>query len=183
MSVKYKFHEPDGCYFVTYSVVDWADVFTRNTYKDILIESWKHCQKHKGLNIHAYVIMTNHVHMIISRKSENTLEAIMRDMKKFTASKIIEAIQYSKEESRKEWLMGLFRKAGEENSNNKIFQFWQQDNHPMLCFNPDIFQQKLTYVHQNPVRAGFVEKAEDWLYSSAGDYYLGRKGLIDIDRV
>ena len=181
MSVKYKFDEPDGCYFVTYAVVDWADIFTRNKYKDILIESWKHCQKHKGLNIHAYVIMTNHVHMIISRKSNHSLESIMPDMKKYTSSKILEAIQYSKEESRKEWLMGLFRKAGEENSNNKIFQFWQQDNHPMLCFSRDILQQKLNYIHQNPVRAGFVEKPEDWVYSSAGDYFMGRKGLIEID--
>jgi REP element-mobilizing transposase RayT len=183
MSVKYKFREPDGCYFVTFAVVGWADVFTRNIYKEILIESWKHCQQYKGLNIHAYVIMTNHVHMIISRNSDALLQAIMRDMKKYTSTIIINAIKANKQESRKEWIISLLRNAGEENSNNKIFQFWQQDNHPVLCDTTDMLKQKMKYVHENPVRAGFVEKAEDWIYSSAGDYYLNRKGLIDISFV
>ena len=173
----------DGCYFVTYAVVDWADAFTRNRYKNIFIESWKHCQQNKGLPIHAYVIMTNHVHMIISRNSMSVLENIMRDMKKFTASKIIEAIQANKEESRREWLLSLFRKAGEENDNNKIFQFWQQNNHPVLCDKPDMLKQKMNYIHENPVRAGFVEKVEDWIFSNAGDYYLSKKGLMEISYV
>ena len=143
MSTKYKFGDPDACYFVTYATVDWADVFTLNGYKEILINSWKHCQQHKGLNIHAYVIMTNHVHMIISRSGESTLESIMRDMKKFTSAKLIEAIQSNREESRREWLLKLFSKAGKENSNNKTYQFWQQDNHPIQCSTPDILKQKM----------------------------------------
>lgn len=163
MSTKYKFRDPEACYFVTYAAVDWADVFIRNIYKDILLGSWKHYQQHKGLNIHAYVVMTNHVHMIISKTDENKLEAIMRDMKKFTSSKLIEAIQTNREESRREWLVELFRKAGSGNSNNKVYQFWQQDNHPIQCSSPEILKQKMNYIHENPVRAGFVEKAEDWL--------------------
>ncbi|MBZ0245031.1 MAG: transposase, partial [Cyclobacteriaceae bacterium] len=87
MSIKYKFRNPDGCYFVTYAIVDWIDVFTRNAYKDILIESWRYCQQKKGLLIHAYVIMTNHIHMLISRNSTNLLEEIMRDMKKYTSTR------------------------------------------------------------------------------------------------
>lgn len=183
MSTKYKFRDPEACYFVTYAVVDWADVFTRNIYKEILMDSWKYCQQHKGLSIHAYVIMTNHVHMIISKTGEVKLEAIMRDMKKFTSSKLIEAVQTNKEESRREWLLDLFRKAGSENSNNKIYQFWQQENHPIQCSTPEILRQKMNYIHENPVRAGFVEKAEDWLWSSASDYYLGKKGAIDLSYV
>ena len=107
MSTKYKFRNPDGCYFVTYAVVGWVDVFTRNVYKDILIESWRYCQQQKGLLIHAYVIMTNHVHMIISRNSTISLEAIMRDMKKFTSSTILEAIK-KEQESRREWMLNIF---------------------------------------------------------------------------
>lgn len=106
MSNKYKFHNPDGVYFVTHTVVEWVDVFTRNIYKDILIDSWKHCQQHKGLLIHAYVIMTNHVHMIISRNSEVLLESIMRDMKKFTSSMILEAIK-KEPESRRNWMLDI----------------------------------------------------------------------------
>ncbi|MEP7376786.1 MAG: transposase [Chitinophagaceae bacterium] len=86
MSNAYKFDDPDGCYcyFITYAVVEWVDVFTRDEYRNILLDSWRHCQKEKGLQIHAWVIMTNHVHQIISRKGEHKLEDIMRDMKKFT---------------------------------------------------------------------------------------------------
>jgi putative transposase len=101
MSTKYKFRDPDGCYFVTFAVVDWVDLFTRNVYKDILLESWRYCQLQKGLLIHAYVIMTNHVHMIISKNSDTLLEDIMRDMKKFTFSKLLEAIK-KEPESRRE---------------------------------------------------------------------------------
>ena len=182
MSSKYKFHDPDACYFVTYTVVDWVDLFTRNVYKDILLESWRYCQQQKGLLIHAYVIMTNHVHMIISRKSDVKLESIMRDMKKFTSSKLLEAIK-KEPESRREWMLRLFRQAGEENSNNKIFQLWQQDNHPIECGGVNVLRQKMDYLHENPVRAGFVEKAEDWTYSSAGHYYCGKKSLIELSYV
>ena len=182
MSNKYKFHNPEGCYFVTYSVVGWVDVFTRNVYKDILVSSWRHCQQHKQLFIHAYVIMTNHVHMIVSSGSDFCLENIMRDLKKFTANQILKTIQ-KEPESRREWMLEIFRKAGELNSNNTRYQFWKQDNHPIECITPIILQQKMDYIHENPVRAGFVEKVEDWLYSSAGDYFLNRKGLIELSYV
>jgi hypothetical protein len=80
--------------------------------------------------------------MIISKTGETKLESIMRDMKKFTSSKLLNAIQSNKEESRREWLLELFRKAGSENSNNKAYQFWQQDNHPIQCSTPEIFETK-----------------------------------------
>src|SRR6478736_4042287 len=138
--------------------------------KDIVIESLKHCQKNKGLNIHAYVIMTNHMHLIVSRGGESLQEVIMRDMKKFTSSQILKLPQ-TEPESRREWMLNIFRHAGEQNSNNMTYQFWKQDNHPVECNTPDILKQN--YLHENPVRAGFVEKAEDWVYSSAEDYYCG----------
>jgi len=70
MSNKYKFHNPDGVYFITFSVVNWIDVFTRDRYREIMLDSFRYCQKEKGLAIHTYVIMTNHIHMIISRKGK-----------------------------------------------------------------------------------------------------------------
>ena len=127
--------------------------------------------------------------MIISRNSKNALEDIMRDMKKFTSVKILEAIK-TEPESRRECLpagqagmLELFKEAGEANSNNIVYQFWQQYNHPIECDTPEILKQKMDYVHENPVRAGFVEKAEDWVYSSAADYYANRKGLIELSYV
>ncbi|QQR95570.1 MAG: transposase [Bacteroidota bacterium] len=179
MSTKYKFQEPDAIYFVTFSVVNWIDVFTRNTYKDILLDSIRHCQKEKGLVVHAWVIMTNHVHMIISKNSLRVLPDIMRDLKKFTAYKNIGAIMESPQESRREWIFKLFKQAGENNSNNTNWQFWQQDNHPIELTDATMQEQRLNYIHENPVRAGFVYKAEDYVYSSACDYG-GTKGLLDL---
>ena len=73
----------------------------------------------------------------------------------------------------------MMREAGELNSNNNSFQCWQQDNHPIELANPFMIQQKLDYLHNNPVLAGFVEKPEDWLYSSARNYQ-GMKGIVDV---
>ena len=113
MSSKYKFYNPDGIYFVSFAVVGWIDVFIRKNYKDLLIDSLKYCQKRKGLVIHAYVIMTNHVHMIISRNGNDLLEEIMRDVKKFTSFKLIGAIMDNRQESRKEWTLELFERKGQ----------------------------------------------------------------------
>ena len=77
------------------------------------------------------------------------------------------------------WMM---ERAGRKNGNNEEWQFWQQHNQPVQLFNLEMFYQKLTYIHENPVKAGFVEKAEEWLYSSARDFY-GKKGLIDLSYV
>ncbi|MGC4023609.1 MAG: transposase [Cyclobacteriaceae bacterium] len=120
--------------------------------------------------------------MIVSKDSDALLSGIMRDMKKFTSSKLLEAIG-KEPESRREWMLAYFRQEGESNSNNKMFQVWQQDNHPIECGNAVVLRQKMEYLHENPVRAGFVEKAEDWVYSSAGHYYCGKKSLIELSYV
>jgi putative transposase len=182
MSSKYKFHNPDGIYFVSFSVVDWMDPFVRAIYKHILIDSIKYCQKEKGLLIHAWCIMPSHVHLIISRKGELKLEDILRDMKKFTAYKILGAIMDNHKESRREWMLEKCANHGKLNPNNSKYQFWQQDNHPVELSTNEMLEQRLDYVHNNPVEEEFVEYAEEYLYSSARDY-SDRKGLLDIVRI
>lgn len=169
-------------YFITFSVVHWIDVFTRNIYREILLNSFKFCQQNKGLRIHAFVIMTNHVHMIVSAKEGCFLENIMRDLKKFTSSEIIKAIKNNSIESRKEWMLIAFQKAGNNNANNTNFQFWQQDNHPIELTNNYLIDQKLDYTHNNPVMQGFVLKAEDYPWSSVENYMYG-KGLLEIETI
>lgn len=178
MSSKYKFNDPDKLYFVSFSIVYWIDLFIRNEYKDILLASWKFCVKEKGMELYAWCIMTSHVHMIIGSHADK-LENIMRDMKRHTSKEIKEKIKNLPGESRRNWILWMMERAGKKNSNNIDFQLWQQDNHPVELTNDTITHQKLDYIHYNPVRAGFVEKPEDFLYSSARDYY-GGKGLIDV---
>ena len=96
------------------------------------------------------------------------------DFKKFTSKQIIKAIQDHPGESRKEWMLKIFNEAGIANSRNKKYQFWRQDNHPIELYSAAFTNQKIDYIHENPVMAGIVDKAEEYLYSSARDYYNGK---------
>lgn len=178
MSIKYKFNDQDRLYFISFSVINWIDLFIRNEYKQILLDSWKHCQLHKGLEIFGWCIMTSHVHMIIGTRGDK-LENIMRDMKKYTSACLKEAIMQHNGESRKEWMLWMMERAGKKNSQNLNFQLWRQDNHPVELTSLKMAHQKLDYIHNNPVEAGFVANPEDFIYSSARDYY-GSTGLINI---
>ena len=180
MSRKYKFHDPDGTYFISFAVVGWVDVFTRNEYRNIVIDSFNYCSENKGLVIHAWVIMTNHIHMIISRKGPIQFASIMRDMKKFTSVEIIQAIENNTAESRKDWMLKVFTEAGRANANNIMFQFWQQDNHPIELDSSKEIEQKLEYIHENPVKHGFANSPECYDWSSAIDY-AGGKGFVKIE--
>jgi putative transposase len=178
MSRKYKFHDQEQLYFVSFATVYWIDALTRNEYKDIIIDSLKYCIEEKDLDLYAWVIMPNHVHSIIGTRGE-PLQNIMRDLKKFTSKKIVEAIRNNPQESRREWMIWMFERAGKKNSNNEVIQFWQQHNQPIELTTAAMIKQKLEYIHQNPVVAGFVRQPQDWLYSSAVDYYTdNQKGLI-----
>jgi len=178
MSRNYKIQNKEGIYFVTFATVGWVDVFTRKLYKDILLDSIKHCQKEKGLAVYGWCVMSNHVHMIV-RSGTNDLSGTLRDLKKFTAKKLITTIK-QENESRREWMLKIFETAGSKNSNNKTYQFWRQDNKPIEVFSNALIDQKLAYIHNNAVEGGIVENPEDYLYSSAGDY-SGTKGLLDIE--
>jgi REP element-mobilizing transposase RayT len=113
--------------------------------------------------------MSNHVHLLASATAGN-LSDILRDFKKFTSKQVLAAIRAHKGESRRDWMLRIFQQAGEVNSRNKCFQFWQQDNGPKECFSLAFTAQKIDYIHNNPVAAGLVAKPEDYLYSSARSY-------------
>ena len=172
MGFAYKIEDQQGLYFITATVVQWADVFTRSGYSDILLDSIRFCQEKKGLCVYGWVIMSNHMHMICSCKEGFDLSDTLRDLKKFTATAIVTAIENNKTESRKSWLLWLLKQNGS-------IQFWQEGNHPEEIRSAKFFRQKLNYIHQNPVRAGIVNKEEEYRYSSACDF-CGRKGLLEL---
>ena len=179
MPSKYKIYDHQDIYFITFSVVEWVDALSRPYYKNILVDSLRYCQQHKGLIIYAYVIMNNHVHLIASAAKEYNLSDILRDRKKFTSKKIIAAIKDNVQESRKRWMLWIFRSNGQRNSNNEIYQFWQQDNHPICLDSEYLIDQRLNYLHNHPVAESIVEEAEHYIYSSARDY-AGIKGLLEV---
>jgi putative transposase len=176
---RYKVLDQSGLNYLTLTTVGWIDVFTRQRYRDIVIDSLKYCQEKKGLRISGYVIMSNHIHMMVYTEVGFQLSDVLRDLKKFTANTILKSIQ-TDPESRRDWLMYLFKYFGKKDGSDREHQFWQSDNHPIALWSQEVIWQKLDYIHLNPVRAGMVSKPQDYVYSSAGDYYENRKGLLDI---
>jgi len=169
MSRKYKFHNPSAVYFISFATVYWMDVFSRQVYFSVFAESLDYCRKEKGMEIYAYCIMPSHIHLLFRAANENPSDLI-RDFKGFTARKMIQTIQENPQESRKEWLVSMMEKAGKENSNVVKHQFWQQHNKPIELWTDKVIQQKIDYIHNNPVQAGFVTDPVDWKYSSARNY-------------
>ena len=182
MSRAYKFHKPDGLYFITFATVSWVDVFTRRDYKDIVVESLRFCQKEKGLQLYAWVIMSNHVHLIARAMAGAKLQDIIRDLKKFTSKQVLKAIAEHPGESRREWMLKIFREAGAANGNNKDFQFWQQHNKPIELTSNEMIERYVDYLHDNPVKAGYVELAEDYVYCSA-PATAGKPSLVKLEEI
>ena len=186
---------PDTVYFITITVIDWVDVFTREEYKRIIADSLDFCRKTKGLRIYAWVLMTNHIHLITSHDVDNEhLAAVIGDFKKFTSKSIVKAIRHNPVESRQKWLLEHFNEESikantdavcsvsksAERSEKNHFHLWQRGYDSYCIYNIIHLRQKIDYLHDNPVRAGIVSNPYDYLYSSAPNY-ADRPSVIEID--
>ncbi|GAA4003986.1 transposase [Hymenobacter fastidiosus] len=139
---------PDGLFFLTLTVMGWVDVFIRPRYAEIMVESLRYCQQHKGLELYAYVIMSSHVHLIAARQ-------------------LLKAVAEDEHESRREWMMRLFAYYARPHRQNEAYMFWQKTNYPVPLHTPAVTQQKADYMHNNPVAAGLVTAPEHYPLSSA----------------
>jgi len=166
-------------HFLTFSVCGWIDLFTRQCYRDIVLDSFQYCRSNKGLLLHAYVIMSNHVHLIMQSKDQQGLSDTIRDFKKFTSKRMLEIV-HTDIESRRIWMLHQFAYYGGRHAKQQDYQIWTNNNHPEAIYTQDFLLSKLNYTHQNPVRAGWVSAPENYLYSSASNYQNGT-GLIDVD--
>ncbi len=177
---KYIINQQNGMYFLTFTVIDWVDVFTRKEYKLELVDSMNYCIKNKGLIVYGWVIMSNHMHVIWKAGDGFQISAIIRDFKKFTAKRIIRMIKEGPE-SRKVWMLKKFEFAGKKLKRITKYKFWKDSNHAIQLedFDTVMKEQKLDYIHDNPVNAMLVKSPEDYLFSSAIDY-AERKGLVAI---
>jgi len=173
MRTRYKITDAGHIYFITCTIVEWIPVFTRKAYIDILINPLTFCRRNKGLKIFAYAILDNHLHLVISG---DNLSNTIKDFKRHTAREIINLAQ--KEE--KSWLLNQFKFYKQKHKTDSDYQVWQEGFHPRQIISEDMVRQKIEYIHHNPVKIGVVEKAEDWLYSSARNY-LGFDAVMEID--
>ncbi|MBS9768914.1 MAG: transposase [Flavobacteriaceae bacterium] len=164
MSEKYKVIDSATPTFITITVIGWVDLFTRPIYTQILDESLNYCIKNKGLRVHSYVYMTNHIHLIVSSEQEE-LQYIIRDFKKFTSKQLVKAIK-EYPESRREWLLNKFSYEAKRTNRATNYKLWKDGFHPIILDTIEKIEQRVNYIHNNPVTAGFVYEQGGWVNSS-----------------
>lgn len=170
---RYKIIYPDQPHFITLTVLHWIPVFTRKETVNILLDALRYlCQD--GLKVYAYVVLENHCHFVLQSK------ALDRDIARYKSYTAKHMIQYLSEHKVRQILeqLAFYKKA---HKIDRAYQFWQEGVHPELIQNDEMMRQKIDYIHHNPVKRGYVDKAEHWCYSSARSY-LGQDGLIGICR-
>lgn len=170
--------DQNAVYFLTFTVTDWIDVFTRKEYRFEIVDSLNYCIQNKGLVVYTWCLMPNHLHLVCKAKESYRISDIIRDFKKFTSKSILKLIQEIPE-SRREWLLYRFEFAGKFDNRISKYKFWQETNHAVLLDNNLMLEQRINYTHENPVRALIVGEPFEYLFSSARDY-SGEKGYVDV---
>ena len=170
---RYKFTNPALPHFMTCTVLHWIPVFTRPPTVEILLNTLRFLID-DGMKLYAYVILENHLHLIAQSQQ------LDRDIARFKSYTAKNLINYLAENNVKVILeqLAFYKKAHKD---DRSYQFWQEGVHPEWIQNEEMMRQKVEYIHQNPVKRGYVDLAEHWRYSSARNYQ-GMSGLLAIDR-
>ena len=167
---RYKVADASEPHFFTCTVVGWLPVFTRPDAVQIILDSWRFLHDNARLTLYGYVVMENHLHLIASAED---LARQVADFKAFTARQIIDLLQKRGERL----LLSQLRFFKDRRRTDREYQLWHEESHPQMIQGEDMMRQKLEYMHNNPVRRGYVADPTHWRYSSAADY-AGPQGLI-----
>ena len=146
---------------------------------DVLAESIDYCRAKKGMELYFLVLCQVTYILYLDLQTSSPME-LLRDFKKHTAKKVIEAIENNPQESRKEWLLWMMKRAGKKQGNITNYQFWQHNNKPIELWSTEVIKQKIDYIHSNPIESGFVTNPVDWKYSSARNFQ-GDHTILQID--
>ena len=169
MPTKYKATTTDDAYFITITTVGWIDVFTRLNQKYNITNALKHCQEKKGLEIYTYCLMPSHLYLFCKGTDGFVFSNIMRDFKKFTSKQIVKTIQ-DEPESRRKWMLEYFQKSCEHPKKEQNYKVWQGGYHAEIVQTNWFIQQRVNYIHNNPVKDKIVTLPEDYYFSSARNY-------------
>jgi REP element-mobilizing transposase RayT len=169
---RYLITQADAPHFVTCTVLNWTPLFTRPATTDIILEALIHRQQQEGWRLYGYVILENHLHMVIQSP---VLSSQLARFKSFTARRIIDYL----EERGADQVLKQFSWFRKEHKSDRVYQLWEEGSHPQLIDNDVVLRQKMDYIHYNPVKRGYVDLPEHWRYSSARNY-AGQEGLIPV---
>jgi putative transposase len=169
---RYRFidHHP---HFITCTAINWIPIFSNPELTQIILDSFQFLQHHQRLSLHGYVILENHLHFIASA---NDLSQEVASFKSFTARTLIDHL---KQRNATHWLNQLST-GNRTHKTTQTYQLWQEGSHPQAILDEAALQQKLDYIHNNPVRRGYVDEPAHWRYSSSRNY-LDMPGLLEID--
>lgn len=165
-------------HFLTITIIEWIDIFTKPQYAQIIINSLKYCQENKGLLLYEFVIMTNHLHLIVRAKKKYKLSQIISDFKKHTTGEILKEL---KTDNRR-YILNLIKNSFTKKKDYQN-QIWQRENYPETIMNEKFLFQKANYIYDNPVKKGYVIKPDDWAYSSARNRILNDNSIIELDNL
>lgn len=168
----------DSCYFLTLNTVDKVDVFTRQAYKQVIADALNYFVESQGLAIYAWCLMPSHLHLIVRTKEAGAPAYFERDFKKFTTRAILKTIEVEMD-FRRDWMLRHFEEYRKSLQRKERYHLWQDCSSPLRidCKQPGLLLDRITHVHENPVRERVVEQAESYLFSSARDY-TGSPGLV-----
>lgn len=171
---RYKIYEPTHPHFVTCTILHWLPIFTRKESVQIVIDCLKFLQEKDDLKLYAYVILENHLHMVVQ---SNDLQKSMQSFKQYTAKQILEMLKKGNVTTILDQL-AFYKKAHHK---EKTYQVWEEGYQPKIMQTDAMMISKIKYIHENPVKRGYVDEAIHWRYSSARDYE-DMDGLIEIER-
>lgn len=166
-----QFIDPSQPYFMTCTVLHWIPVFTRQDTVRILLDGLAYLTG-EGLTVYAYVVLDNHVHLIA--QSPN-LEKTIRHFKQLTGRQLLKFLADHDVRVMLDRFAFHYR-AGQDERDVK---FWQESVHPELIIGEEMMQRKIAYIHENPVKRGYVDAPAHWRFSSARDY-AGERGLLPV---
>jgi len=165
-------------HFLTITIIEWIDIFTKPQYFQIIIDSLKYCRKNKELLLYEFVIMTNHLHLIVKAKEENKLSQIISDFKKHTTREILKEL----EKDNRRYILNLIKNSFSKKKDYQN-QIWQRENYPEVIINEKFLNEKTKYIYNNPVKKGYVAKQEDWFHSSARNRFLNDNTVIELNNL
>ncbi|HEX8993421.1 MAG TPA: hypothetical protein VF784_17205 [Anaerolineales bacterium] len=167
---RYRIVEGVGVYFVTFTVVDWLPVFISEEPCKIVTDSLNFCIANKSLRVSSYVLMPNHLHMILfdAEFDPERLKRTLDDCRKFTGRKLADHCA--------EHMPACYTETFQQHAgDDRERRFWQPSKHPVGIFTEKFWMQKMDYVHANPCRKGLVRLPEDWRFSSAAFWLRTRE--------
>jgi len=170
---RYRIHDPGYPYFLTCTAVNWLPLFADPKLAAIVLESLSFMQHERDLRLYAYVLMENHLHLVAR---SDRLDDLMAQFKSFTARRMVDSWQVRGRAG----LLEQLSAAKAQHKGDREYQVWQEGLHPECIQGAEMMRQKVEYIHQNPVRRGYVELPEHWRYSSARNY-AGHPGLLDVE--